>query len=245
MKPILIIKTGSTFEGIIRSKGDFENWTADVMGLVSEKWQCINVQDGEILPDPDAFVGCVITGSHDMITEDAKWMLETTEWVRQAVQAGLPMLGICFGHQLMANALGGKAAFHPDGMEIGTVSINLKSEAIDDPLFSGISGSFQAHVTHSQTVLELPPEAILLGSSDHEAHQAFRVGEHTWGVQFHPEFDAEGTRFYVEALRNVMASQGLDGDAVFAGVEETPVSAGVLKRFGEYCYGGGRKDTEE
>jgi len=237
MMPILIIKTGSTFESITRSKGDFENWTADAMGLAPDKWRCVNVQAGESLPDPGEFVGCVITGSHDMVTENSDWMQAATAWVREAVQA-LPMLGICFGHQLMANAMGGKAAYHPDGMEIGTVDIKLKAAAVDDPLFASLPGSFPAHVTHSQSAFELPPDAVLLASSEHEAHQAFRVGEHAWGVQFHPEFDAEATRFYVDALRDAMATQGLDGDAVFAGVEETPVSAGILMRFGEYCLRG-------
>ena len=108
MKQFLIIKTGSTFEGITRTRGDFEDWTAETMGLEGDEWLSINVQIGETLPDPDDVIGCVITGSHDMITNDTDWILATTRWVREAVKADLPMIGICFGHQLMANALGGK-----------------------------------------------------------------------------------------------------------------------------------------
>jgi len=235
MKPFLIIKTGSTFEDITRNKGDFEHWTANAMRLGPDQWQCVNVQGGEPLPDPDEFAGCVITGSHDMITEAVDWMATTSFWVRKAVKAGLPMLGICFGHQLMADALGGKAAYHPDGMEIGTVEISLTGDAADDPLFADIPNPFPAHVTHSQTALELPPNAVLLAASDHDAHQAFRVGEHAWGVQFHPEFDVEATRFYVDLLREKIEKQGQDGDVIFDGVRETVVSAGVLLRFVDYC----------
>lgn len=242
MKPFLIIKTGSTFEGITRTRGDFEDWTATTMGLAPGEWLCVNVEIGETLPNPGTVIGCVITGSHDMITEDTDWMLATTRWVREAVKAGLPTLGICFGHQLMANALGGKAAYHPDGLEIGTVDITLATEAADDPLFAGLPGVFPAHVTHSQTALELPPDATLLAASDHDSHQAFRVGKHAWGLQFHPEFDVEITRFYVDGLRDVIAKQGKDGDAIFEGVKEAAVSAGVLETFVKYCLGKEEKD---
>ena len=237
MKQFLIIKTGSTFEDITRTKGDFEDWTAATMELAPDQWRSVNVQQGETLPDSADCIGCVITGSHDMITEGTDWMLATTQWVGEAVKAGLPTLGICFGHQLMADALGGKAAYHPDGLEIGTVDITLTDAASEDPLFAQLPTIFPAHVTHSQTALELPPDAVLLAASDHDEHQAFRFGKHAWGLQFHPEFDAEATRFYIDCLRKVIVKQGKDGDAIFAGVEETPVSAGVLRGFVRYCLG--------
>lgn len=242
MKKFLIIKTGSTFDEISHTKGDFEDWTAKAMGLTPDQWLCVNVENGEKLSDPKDFAGCVITGSHSMVTEGTDWMIATTKWVRDAVESGLPTLGICFGHQLMANALGGKAAYHPNGLEIGTVDITLTPEAVDDPIFGSLPAILPAHVTHSQTALELPPDAVLLAASEHDSHQAFRVGNHAWGLQFHPEFDVEATRFYVNGLREIIAKQGKDGDAIFEGVKETTISAGILKKFVEYCL---EKETNE
>ncbi|ADU64044.1 MAG: glutamine amidotransferase [Pseudodesulfovibrio sp.] len=234
-RPILVLKTGSTFDHLIPARGDFEHWTARGMGLAPDQWICADVRRGDPLPDPAILTGCVITGSHDMVTDDADWMLTTGRWLAGAVDAGLPMLGICFGHQLMAHALGGRADYHPDGPEIGTVPVTLTHEAARDPLFSSLPPVFAAHVTHSQTASVLPPACVVLAASDHDRHQAFRLGRHAWGVQFHPEFDAEATRHYVTAQAAKIAAHGNDPDALRDSVRETPESADLLRRFAAYC----------
>lgn len=235
MTKFLILKTGGTFPAITFTRGDFEHWTADEMGVGPNEWYAANVQENEPLPSPNELLGCVITGSHSMVTDSDPWIQETRQWIQDAVEFGIPMLGICFGHQLMADALGGRAGFHPDGLEIGTVDIRLTAEKDDDPLFKDMPDTFPAHVTHSQSALELPPGAAVLAASDHEAHQAFRVGKHAWGVQFHPEFDATATRYYVDQLKEKIVEQGGDPKAIRDGVKETPISTGMLKQFVEYC----------
>jgi GMP synthase (glutamine-hydrolysing) len=234
-RPILVLKAGSTFDHLIPAKGDFEHWTAQGMGLAPDQWICADVRRGEPLPDPATLAGCVVTGSHDMATDDADWMLATGRWLAAAMDAGLPMLGICFGHQLMAHALGGRADYHPDGPEIGTVPVTLSHEAARDPLFASLPPVFAAHVTHSQTASVLPPGSAVLATSDHDRHQAFRLGRHAWGVQFHPEFDAEATRHYVTAQAAKITAHGNDPDAVRASVRDTPESASLLRLFAGYC----------
>ena len=235
MKKYLIVKTGGTFDEFTREHGDFEHWTIYGMGLNLDECLCVDVSKGDKLPAPEAFAGCVITGSHDMVTDVLPWIEETACWIRTAVAVGLPLLGICFGHQLMARALGGDAGYHPDGLEIGTVSISLTEAGKVDPLFSILSPVFQAHVTHSQTVLTLPENAVSLAANDHDPYQGFRVGESAWGVQFHPEFDARAMCYYVEELRGLITQQGGDADAVRSGIRETPEVASLLVRFVELC----------
>jgi GMP synthase (glutamine-hydrolysing) len=235
--PILILKTGSTFDELVRTRDDFEHWTASGMGLESGQVSFADVRRGDPLPAPEELAGCVVTGSHDMVTDDADWMLATGRWLALAHEAGLPLLGICFGHQLMAHALGGRAGYHPRGPEIGTVTLTLTPEAADDPLFSQLPAAFPAHVTHSQTALTLPPNSTVLAASDHDPHQAFRLGRHTWGVQFHPEFDAEATRHYTRAQAAKIAEHGGDVQATLAAVTDTPHSAGLLRLFADYCRG--------
>jgi GMP synthase (glutamine-hydrolysing) len=231
--PILIIKTGSTFDDLTAARGDFEHWTA--AGLGTDHWLCVDVRRGQPLPDPASVAGCVITGSHDMITDQTDWMRQTGRWVAQALTAGLPMLGICFGHQLMAHALGGRAAYHPDGPEIGTVSLTLTEAAGTDPLFAGLPATFAAHVTHSQTALVMPPGGVVLAASAHDPHQAFRLGPSAWGVQFHPEFDAQATRVYVQAQADTIRAHGGDPATAAASVCDTPESASLLRRFTVFC----------
>ncbi|WP_419785876.1 glutamine amidotransferase [Pseudodesulfovibrio sp.] len=234
-KPFLIVKTGGTFDEYAAKHEDFEHWTARRMGLAPGQWTCVDVRTGAILPKPGRFAGIAVTGSHDMVTDDLPWIETSARWLAEAAGAGLPIFGICFGHQLLAHALGGKAGYHPKGPEIGTVPITLTPKAGDDPLFSALPNPFAAHVTHSQSALELPPDAVLLAHSDHDAHQAFRVGECTWGVQFHPEFDADASRMYVLNQADKVKKMGQDPKQVEAAVRPTPESTGLLKAFARFC----------
>ncbi|MBG0791285.1 MAG: glutamine amidotransferase [Desulfovibrionaceae bacterium] len=235
MKKILIVRTGGTFPEYREKHKDFEHWTAEGMGLSDAMWHCVNVQAGETLPEPEEFAGAAVTGSHDMVTDDADWIRHAGDWVARAVDAGLPLLGICFGHQLMADALGGRAGYHPDGVEMGTADVVLTEEGRKDVLLSGLPPVFKGHVTHSQTALELPPGAVLLATGSHDPHQCFRVGRHAWGVQFHPEFDAAAIRYYLDRREDILREAGRDVAAIRAAVCDTPESASLLERFAVYC----------
>jgi len=241
MKPFLIIRTGGTFPETIKQRGDFEDWTAASMGLDESDYRVINVQADEPLPSPEEFVGCAITGSHDMVTDEAlTWVLPAIEWIKQAMAADLPIIGICFGHQLLAHALGGEAGFHPNGPEIGTFEISLTDAAADDPLFSQTPTSFHGHTTHYQCARTLPETATLLAASKHEPNQAFRLGRHTWGVQFHPEFMAEDMRTYIDRQADTIKEQGGDVDELLRTVTDTPESTELMVRFVDYCRGSAR-----
>ena len=235
MEQILIVRTGGTFPEYAEKHKDFEHWTVQGMGLADGDWQCVNVRAGEILPDPERFAGAVITGSHDMVTDDTAWIRHAGDWVVRAVDANLPLLGICFGHQLMANALGGRADFHPDGVEIGTADIVLTDEGRRDALLGGLPPVFKGHVTHAQSALEIPPGAVLTATGSYDPHQGFRVGEHAWGVQFHPEFGADAIRYYIDQRESSLREEGRDVAAIRATVCDTPESASLLRRFTAYC----------
>lgn len=241
MKPFLIIKTGGTFDEFTKRRGDFEHWAGASMGLTTKEWESVNVQAGEKLPNPGRYAGCVITGSHDMVTDEKDWIRTTADWIRTAADVGLPMVGICFGHQLLAMAFGGEAGFHPDGPEIGTMDIHLTDAAADDPIFSYLPSQFPGHATHYQCALSIPSGAVLLAASDHEPHQAFRYGNHVWGIQFHPEFDAEAMRYYVVQQAEKIEEHGGNVDALLSNVKETRKSAGIMVKFVEYCRGEGKK----
>jgi len=97
---------------------------------------------------------------------------------------------------------------------------------------------FAAQVSHTQSALKLPEGAIRLASDGWDANQAFRVGEKAWGVQFHPEMDADIARTYIQAERGELLAQGQNPEQLLAGVRETPVAAQVLKRFADLVFAG-------
>jgi GMP synthase (glutamine-hydrolysing) len=135
--------------------------------------------------------GVVITGSQTSVYDDHDWIHDLTSWVREVHLADVPVLGICWGHQLLAQAVGGRVV-DMGGYELGYRTVNQVAE---DPLFAGIPDSFRVFETHSDRVLELPSGAVELARND-AGVQAFRVGS-TYGVQFHPEYDRDTAEWVI------------------------------------------------
>jgi len=232
---ILIVKTGDTFADLIGSFGDFEDWIRQGLGVGEDRVQVVNAPAFAPLPEPGTFSGAVIAGSHAMVTQNLDWSLSVEAWLALVVTAGVPVLGICYGHQLLAKAMGGKVDFHPDGLEIGTTPITLTADALSDPLLHGLPPVFNAHTCHSQTVLTLPPGAVILAENPHEPLHAFRLGRAAWGVQFHPEYTPDIMAGYIRNMSPVIQALGKDPDRVQAQVTDTPEAGQVLARFAGLC----------
>ena len=131
------------------------------------------------------FDAVVITGSRASVYWEEAWIDPLLDYVAAAHDRGRPVLGVCYGHQVLAAALDGRVESMGE-YEIGYREI---TRVADDDLLAGLPGRFTAFTAHSDAVTELPPEAELLAENDYGIH-AFRVGD-SWGVQFHPEYDRE------------------------------------------------------
>jgi len=154
-----------------------------------------HVTEGELPPAVEGpgqpYDGLVVTGSRSSVYWDEAWIEPTKEWVSDAVDAGLPALGICYGHQLLADVLGGTVE------DMGEYEIGYRTvEHRGGPLFDGVDEEFLVFTTHSDAVTELPPGADLLAENDYGVH-GFRAGD-TFGVQFHPEYDQATARRVTE-----------------------------------------------
>jgi GMP synthase (glutamine-hydrolysing) len=115
------------------------------------------------------------------------------------------------------------------------VDLWLNAEAREDPLLRGFVSPIPVLVSHHQSVLVPPGDAIVLASSALEPVQAFVVGQTAWGVQFHPEFSAEATIAYVEHFRDALLAAGLDPDWLVEGCVDTPVGPEILGRFAAFA----------
>ncbi len=231
MQKLHIIKTGATFPATRNQYGDFDTWTLQALGSVGVETCTWDVQHDDALPAPELCAGVVITGSHAMVTENLPWSVRLEEWIPSLLRNSIPLLGICYGHQLLARAAGGRVAAHPRGMEIGTVAIDLLAAGRRDALFASLPPRFDAHVTHAQTVPHLPPGAVCLAANEYEPNQAFRLGDCAWGVQFHPEFSAAVTRSYIQEQAGALAADGHDIARLLATVTETTMAAKTLENF--------------
>jgi GMP synthase (glutamine-hydrolysing) len=233
VRRVLIVKTGSTLPAIRSRRGDFEAWIARGMGLAPDAVEVVAVAEGGALPDPGAPAGVVVTGSSSMVSAREPWSERAGAWLASAVREGTPVLGICYGHQLLAHALGGRVGPNPRGREIGTIRLRLEPEAQRDPLLGAMPRQALAHTTHVESVLELPAAARRLAGSEADPNQVFALGARAWGVQFHPEFDADVMRGYLEGRRELLRQEGADADRLLAEVRETPEAAALLRRFAE------------
>ncbi|MFB6090962.1 MAG: type 1 glutamine amidotransferase [Halobellus sp.] len=173
--------------------------------------------------------GVVVSGSQTSVLDDERWMATLAELVEDLHELGVPMLGVCWGHQFLARTLGGRVAAM-DAYELGYHRIERYD---DSPLFAGFPAEFVAFETHSDEVVELPPGAVALAGSDRSC-QAFSLGP-TFGVQFHPEYDLDTVREVTEGKRE----EGVPAEKVDAVLSaatperhaETEAAKGVFENF--------------
>ncbi len=176
------------------------------------------------------------SGDYSAAAIDDPWLDRTLHGLRQLFDTGKPIFASCWGFQAMARALGGKCITDPENAELGTIEISLTEHGRTDPLFSALPRRFAAQAGHMDHVVELPPAAIRLASSDLVANQAFTFAGHpVYCTQFHPELDRTGliTRLetypaYCERIARVPFAEFIDRCC-----RETPDSNRLLARFAE------------
>jgi GMP synthase (glutamine-hydrolysing) len=233
MTALLVIKTGDALPAVSAKRRDFETWIAAGAGLSLAEVHIVRVFRGEELPEPESVPGVIITGSASMVTDREAWSENTAQWLLRAVQLKKPILGICYGHQLLAHALGGEVQRNPRGRQIGTTDVKLHAAARSDALFGRFAEVLHLPVSHLQSVVRLPESATVLGSTLLDPHHVVRYADSVWGVQFHPEFDSNIVRGYIDAKREDMLREGLDAESLWHSATDTADGTFVLRRFAE------------
>jgi GMP synthase-like glutamine amidotransferase len=148
---------------------------------------------GDELDPMTTYDGAVVLGGAMAPDDDARcpWLPAVRARMAEAVEAGVPLLGICLGAQLLALACGGAVRRGVRGPELGVLDIEVHPAAADDPLFAGVASPSPVVQWHWEEISALPVHATLLAGSRAYANQVFRVGDRAWGVQGHPEVTAQ------------------------------------------------------
>ncbi|MEP7054049.1 MAG: type 1 glutamine amidotransferase [Actinomycetota bacterium] len=176
----------------------------------------VRVYAGEAVPTrlPAGYEALVVMGGSPNVDEEHEWLGREMDLVRGCVGDGVPVMGVCLGAQVMAAACGGVVGRGALGPEVGAGSIHLRPEAQADPLFAGMPHIVEAVQWHWYGVERLPPGAAWLASSPAYPHQAFRLGERAWGIQFHPETPAHQVDQWTDEDFAPILAAGLDPEVV-------------------------------
>lgn len=224
---LYILRNGDVVPSLAARRGQYPDWIA---APIRESWgdEIVVVDPREGLPPGLLEAEAVIlSGSPSSVTEEAPWMLQLEEALRGLLARGTPVLGICFGHQLIAKAMGGEVQRNPRGREIGTVEVQRLA---DDPIFAGLPPCFEANATHLDTITRLPEGARLLATSALDQIAAYTLGSARC-VQFHPEMDGDILRSLMEVRRPILEAEGFAVDEMIARTVDTTSGPTILQNF--------------
>jgi GMP synthase (glutamine-hydrolysing) len=240
---ILLYVVGAPSSALVRERfGTFSDWFQ--ARLAQHEALDVHVFDAHtgMMPSLAGVHGVVITGSPSSLTTPEPWMDTALSLVRIAHAERTPLLGVCFGHQLIGQALGGRTVRNPRGWELGSYEIELNAAGQDDPLFAGLPGRFKANLSHQdmvaeESLAEIPSVRVLAGNAKAPV-QAIAAGPVMRGVQFHPEFSGPVTAAYIESRSEMLTEDARQRHApedmperLLAQVQDCPEGEAVLHNF--------------
>jgi GMP synthase (glutamine-hydrolysing) len=166
----------------------------------------------------EEFSGVLSLGALASARDEASvpWIRSEISLLSQALDRGTPILGVCFGAQVLARAVGGQVRRSPV-TEIGWFDITMSAEASTDPVLGTLGTTFPAFQSHYDT-FDLPPAASVLGTTG-DLTEAYRIGDTAWGVQFHIEANPSVVYGWLAVYRDAMDKAGVDVDELRAATQ--------------------------
>lgn len=237
-KPIAIIQTGKPVDTALKKYGHFNQWFIKAMRIDESFTETYAVYEDLSFPDINNISGLIISGSPSMVTEKNHWSEKTIEYLTQFLDSTIPVLGVCYGHQLLAKLLGGTVDWNPLGRQMGQVSVDFNDEINNDRLFQPLLSQKQPLpfiATHQQAVTELPDEVTILGTTVLDKHHCFRYKKHMWGLQFHPEFNAAIIKDYISTRSSDLIKEGFDPKKMINEIGEIDHGSTIMQSFKNLC----------
>ncbi len=216
-----ILQTGRAPDVLRPTHGDYPEAFARLLGTRDFTYRTWVVCDGELPDSPADCDGWLITGSKFGAYEDHPWIPRLEDFIRRCHAADVPLVGICFGHQIVAQAMGGKVEKHPGGWVVGRTGYDWNGREV------------KLNAWHQDQVTQRPEGTELLASNDSCENAALLYGRSILTIQAHPEFTPAFTRDLIEARGRGVVSDALL-DAAKAHLDEpldTALVAGKIARF--------------
>ncbi len=206
MKNVIILDCGPSLSEVSQQFGFAPDWIMAILEDSECSFTWVKSYEGKTVKhsEGDAWI---ITGSPRSVYDELDWMLDMEEKIRNAQHHNKPVLGICFGHQLIAKSFGGRVELNPKGWELGVYPIELTERGLRSRLLSGFKNHSAVYESHGDCVTVLPENAVELAFNN-KGNQAFTIHGNMHGVQFHPEFTWDIIKKYV----SVRSAQGVAVD---------------------------------
>lgn len=206
-----ILQTGDSPEELRAQHGSYSDMCVKLLGPVDESFDFIvyRVLDGQFPEDARVCDGWLITGSRFSAYAPEPWIPPLKDLVRQIAAMQKPLVGICFGHQVIAEALGGKVEKSEKGWGLGTDAYQIKPDANND-----LPDQIVLNVFHQDQVVELPPAAEVFASSDFCQYAGFYIGDRIMTIQAHPEYRIGFNQALLEVRRELIEPRELVDQAL-------------------------------